>query len=130
MNELSQEESEPPLSTDLSSIEIHFETETKTEIQLFKKNDIPNSDFSIINPKTALFKENFFPQATEKQWNSWRWQIQNSYTNFKKLSECLDITNIDNFDFLTKSRKLPLRITPYYASLLYEKPTDYALTKS
>ena len=130
MNELSQEESEPPLSMDLSSIDIHLSTKAETKIQLFKKHDILTSDFSIINTKADEFRENFFPQATERQWNNWRWQIQNSYTNFKKLSEILDITNIDNFDFLTKSRKLPLRITPYYASLLYGKPTDYALTKS
>ncbi|MFH2091566.1 MAG: KamA family radical SAM protein [Pseudomonadota bacterium] len=129
MNELLQEDPDPPLSSDLSSIEVVLETETTT-IQLYKKNDSPHSDFNVITPQTALFKEKFFPKTSEKQWNSWRWQIQNSYTNFKKLSEFLDIRNIDNFDFLAKSRKLPLRITPYYASLLYEKPADYALIKS
>ncbi|MBU1340644.1 MAG: KamA family radical SAM protein [Proteobacteria bacterium] len=129
MNELLQEDPEPPLSSDLSSIEVVLET-TASQVQLFKKNDIPTSDFSVINPRADEFRTTFFPQATEKQWNSWRWQIQNSYASFKKLSEFLDIRNIDNFDFLIKSRKLPLRITPYYASLLYKKPSDYALIKS
>lgn len=129
MNEIAQQDVEPPLRQDLSSIEVVLETHT-AEKQLFGKTEIPNSDFNTINPQTALFKEKLFPQATDKQWNSWRWQIQNSYSSFKKLSELLDINNIEDFDFLFKSRKLPLRITPYYASLLYEKPKDYALKKT
>lgn len=129
MNERSQQEYEPPLGQELSSIEVVLGTNA-TEDELFRSTEIPNSDFKIINPKTAKFKEKIFPQATNKQWNSWRWQIQNSYTNFKKLSEILDVGSIDDVDFLLKSRKLPLRITPYYASLLYEKPVDYPLSKS
>jgi lysine 2,3-aminomutase len=129
MNEISPQDAEPPLGSDLASIEVALET-NPTDVQLLKKNDIPNTDFNIINPGAAEFKEKFFPQIADKQWNSWRWQIQNSYTNFNRLSEVLDLRNIESFDFLAKSRKLPLRITPYYASLLYGKPADYPLTRS
>lgn len=129
MNEIISQEYEPPLAEDLSSIEVVFGT-AHSEEKPFAKTEIPNSDFKIIGPNTQIFREKFFPEATDKQWNSWRWQIQNSYTNFKKLSEILDVSTIDDVDFLTKSRKLPLRITPYYASLLHGKPTDYPLTKS
>jgi lysine 2,3-aminomutase len=129
MNEISQQEYEPPLGHELSSIEVVLKTNT-TEDELFRSMEVPKSDFMIINPKTAKFKEEFFPQATNEQWNSWSWQIQNSYSNFKKLSEILDVGSIDDFDFLLKSKKLPLRITPYYASLLCGKPIDYPLSKS
>ncbi|MCF8297324.1 MAG: KamA family radical SAM protein [Saprospiraceae bacterium] len=129
MNDISQQDIEPPSGRDLSSIEVVLGTHT-AEGQLFNKTEITLSDFKVINLETAKFREKFFPNSTDKQWNSWRWQIQNSYSNFKKLSEILDISSIDDFDFLSKSRKLPLRITPYYASLLYGKPKDYALTKT
>ncbi len=129
MNEITQQEYEPPLGKELSSIEVVLGTNTPDD-ELFRKTEIPNSDFKIINPVTADFRKKFFPQASDKQWNSWRWQIQNSYSNFKKLSEILNTESIGDLDFLMKSRKLPLRITPYYASLLYGKPIDYPLSKS
>lgn len=129
MNDSFQPEYEPPLGQELSTIEVVLGT-TANEDELFRSTEIPTSDFKTISPETARFRETFFPQATDKQWNSWRWQIQNSYSNFRKLSEILDVSSIDDVDFLSKSRKLPLRITPYYASLLYEKPANYPLSKS
>jgi len=129
MDEHLEQDFAPPLIEELSLLETLFETSVIEE-KPFTKTEIPNSDFKIISDKTQIFREKHFPESTDKQWNSWRWQIQNSYTNFKKLSEILDVSNIDDVDFLTKSRKLPLRITPYYASLLYDKPIDFALSKS
>ncbi|NJN27333.1 MAG: KamA family radical SAM protein [Cyclobacteriaceae bacterium] len=129
MNELAQQDYEPPLGPDLSSIEVVLETATAGKA-LFGKTEIPNSDFNVISAQTAKFRAKYFPFATDKQWNSWRWQIQNSYTNFIKLSEILDVSTIDDLDFLAKSKKLPLRITPYYASLFHGKPISYAIAKS
>ena len=129
MNDSAQQDVEPPAHEDLSLVEVVLETTLAEEIP-FHNTEIPNSDFTTISPETAGFRHRFFPWATDKQWNSWRWQIQNSYTSFRKLAEILDIDSIGDFDFLLKSRKLPLRITPYYASLLYGKPGNYPLTKS
>ena len=120
---------EPPSGQELESIEVHFATSLLDEIP-FSKTEIPHSDFNTVNPQASLFRNRFFPQATDKQWNSWRWQIQNSYTSFRKLAEMLDLGKVEDADFLVKSRKLPLRITPYYASLLYGHPMDYPLVKS
>ena len=129
MNDNFDQEAEPPLPEDLSAIEVVFDT-SHTKEKPFSKTEIPHSDFKVISAETQRFREKYFPETTDKQWNSWRWQIQNSYTNFKKLSDILDVSSIDDVDFLSKSRKLPLRITPYYASLLSGKPIDYALSKS
>ena len=129
MNELLQQDYEPPLGPDLSSIEVVLETST-AEDSLFSKTEFPTSDFNVISPETEKFRAKYFPFITDKQWNSWRWQIQNSYANFRKLAEILDISSMDDLDFLNKSKKLPLRITPYYASLIYGKPISYALSKS
>ena len=129
MNENLELDLDPPAAQDLASVEVVLETANPGK-KLFGKTEIPLSDFKTIGPETLKFRSSFFPEATDRQWNSWRWQIQNSYTNFKKLSEVLDISSIDDVDFLSKSRKLPLRITPYYASLLSGKAITYALTKS
>jgi lysine 2,3-aminomutase len=129
MNEKLAQDYEPPLREELSSVEAVLGT-SHTDEKPFSKTEIPDSDFTVIGPETQIFREKYFPEATDKQWNSWRWQIQNSYTKFKNLSEILDVSSIDDLDFLSKSRKLPLRITPYYASLLYDKPINSPLSKS
>ncbi|QEN08337.1 KamA family radical SAM protein [Oceanispirochaeta crateris] len=124
-----QNDSDPP-----SAIEEHKEETipltTVAEEKPFVKSEIKTSDFNIISKETEDFRARFFPQASEKQWNSWRWQIQNSYTQFNKLSEVIDVKNIDDLAFLSKSRKLPLRITPYYASLLDKQGSDSPIAKT
>tara|TARA_R110001583_G_scaffold109032_1_gene257692 strand:+ start:5539 stop:6801 length:1263 start_codon:yes stop_codon:yes gene_type:complete len=130
MKEMFSQDKEPPLEQELSSTELILETAT-TAGKLFKDSEIVLSDFNIINPETAKFRLNHFPKASDLQWNNWKWQIQNSYTSFDELSEILDISNIaDDVDFISTSNKLPLRITPYYASLFDGKPTNYPLIKS
>ena len=129
MNDIPQQDVDPPSGQELSSIEVVLETTVSNDV-VFRQTKIPQSDFRTISPAAAHFRTKFFPETTDVQWNSWRWQIQNSYTNFKKLSEILDIQLDEDIEFLLRSRKLPLRITPYYAALLYGKPMDYALTKS
>ena len=129
MNDYSQQDTDPPSGRELSSIEVVLETAVSNDV-VFRKTKIPQSDFRTIGPVSMTFREKFFPEINDTQWNSWRWQIQNSYTNFRKLSDILDVSLDEDADFLLKSRKLPLRITPYYASLLYGKPLDYALTRS
>ncbi len=120
---------EPPVSAEECNAEI-LPLTTVSHEQPFKDSEIAVSDFNVISAATLKFKDKHFPQASDKQWNSWRWQIQNSYTQFNKLSEVIDVSTIDDLDFLSKSRKLPLRITPYYASLLNNSRNDYAIAKS
>ncbi|WP_372755021.1 KamA family radical SAM protein [Labilibaculum sp.] len=127
--DLSKSVDEPPLPEAEHNAEVIPLTTVSAE-HPFVNSKIPSSDFNVISEATGKFRTKFFPLATDKQWNSWRWQIQNSYTQFSKLSEVIDVSTIDDIEFLSKSRKLPLRITPYYASLLDNKDNDFAIAKS
>ncbi|HSW61363.1 MAG TPA: KamA family radical SAM protein [bacterium] len=91
----------------------------------------PLSSFSSRQCSTAsLFQREFFPESSQSDWTSWKWQIQNSITDSKKLSEIFTLTK-DEMDALNSSEvTLPFRITPYYASLLYGREGDYALRKT
>ncbi len=128
-DDLSLSAEEPPQEGGESSMEIIPLTTVSAE-KPFVNSKIPFSDFNVISERSVKFRTKYFPLATDKQWNSWRWQIQNSYTQFSKLAEVIDVSNIDDAEFLNKSRKLPLRITPYYASLLDNKSNNYAIAKS
>jgi hypothetical protein len=80
------------------------------------KNKRP--EFSTISPETKRFMRRHFPHVSDEQWNSWRWQIKNSYTSFSQLYEIVDFKRKVDDEDMKVHEKLPLRITPYYASLL------------
>lgn len=79
----------------------------------------------IISPRMAAFREHYFPQATEAEWNDWRWQIRHRIRDLRALSALLDLS-ADERDALSIDRgALPLSITPYYAGLMNrEHPSD------
>ncbi|MFA5153663.1 MAG: KamA family radical SAM protein [Clostridia bacterium] len=64
--------------------------------------------------KTKSFKSNYYPEVTQNQWNSWKWQIRNSITSYKDLQRIFGSSDYE----LSEDINLPLRITPYYASLI------------
>jgi len=130
MKELMPQESEPPLGVDLGTSELVLETNS-TNKKLFTEAELLNSDFEIIGAAASNFRDKYFPTVSDKKWSSWKWQIQNSYTNFDELSQILDTSSVsDDVDFISKSNKLPLRITPYYASHFEGKSNNYPLIKS
>jgi lysine 2,3-aminomutase len=75
-------------------------------------------EFSTISPNTKRFINKHFPSVSYEQWNSWRWQIKNSYTTFEQLNQIIDLKRLINEESIVENEKVPLRITPYYASLL------------
>lgn len=66
----------------------------------------------------AAFRSRFFPEATESDWNDWRWQLRHRITSIDELSRLIRLSE-DELRAITHNREaLPLSITPYYASLL------------
>ena len=64
------------------------------------------------------FRRTFFPDATTRDWNDWRWQLRHSIRGIDALARVLHLSD-DERGALQRSRNsLPNSITPYYASLL------------
>ena len=76
------------------------------------------------------FKARFFPGIDHKTWSNWKWQVRNSITDITKLSEMLELSKGEKKAFLSGSGSIPFRITPYYASILYGKGSNYSLRKT
>lgn len=51
------------------------------------------------------------------QWNSWQWQLSNSITSWPELGRLFTLSEAEMAS-MEKNKRLPLRITPYYASLI------------
>ena len=64
------------------------------------------------------FRHRFFPQATNREWNDWHWQIQNRIRRQDQLETMLTLSEAERGGFQLSLSRLPLAITPYYMSLL------------
>jgi lysine 2,3-aminomutase len=64
------------------------------------------------------FMNRHFPDATLSDWCDWRWQLRNSVKSFKRLKDFLNIDSGMVYPGLPEKHTLPVRITPYYLSLI------------
>lgn len=71
-----------------------------------------------INPRTRAFRRARFPDATDKDWNDWRWQLRHSMRGLDALETLLDLSEDERTALQRNRNSLPNSITPYYASLL------------
>lgn len=71
-----------------------------------------------ISDRSRNFLSKHFPWATEKDWSSWQWQVKNGLTNHEQLAKLLNLSDEEVKAIADPKSSLPLRITPYYASLL------------
>lgn len=101
---LREEHDEPPPSGDLKK--------KAKSIPLF---ELKHSGFSV-SESSLQFKNQYFPDASLAEWSDWKWQVRNSFTSFDQLEQILELS-ADEKGFKEQSLNLPIRITPYYASL-------------
>ena len=78
---------------------------------------------------TQAFIRKHFPGTSQENWNDWRWQIRNSFKSIKDLSTFLNLSP-DELAVSEQYTNLPVRITPYYASLLSRCNPDHPLRKT
>jgi len=87
-------------------------------------------DKSIISDRSLNFLQTYFPEATVKDWNNWHWQIKNSARSIEQLSRYIRLSENEVRPEAENSQTLPLRITPYYISLLDRDNQEQSLRKS
>lgn len=76
----------------------------------------PNTAFTV-STRSLEFLHRHFPGFGVNDWNNWQWQVRNSFTSLDQLNGFLGLSPEES-NSKTSDRNLPVRITPYYASLL------------
>jgi len=87
-------------------------------------------DKSVLSDRSLNFLQTYFPEATVKDWNNWHWQIKNSARSIEQLSRYIHLSENEVRPEAENSQTLPLRITPYYISLLDRDNPEQSLRKS
>lgn len=102
--------------------------------QLVKPNGQPlnGSGSGTISASTHSieFLQKFFPETSLNDWNNWRWQVRNSIRSVSELKTFLKLSNDELACDENDRVNLPIRITPYYLSLLSQSSPGQALRRS
>jgi len=80
--------------------------------------------------KSLQFLKKYYPEVKQSEWENWHWQIRNSIKSNSKLKEIIDLSESENQTDSYNKDSLPLRITPYYASLIDKTTVSYPLRRS
>ena len=84
----------------------------------------------IDNFQTQFFRKQWFPDATDTEWNDWLWQLRNRLCTFEQIAKIFQLSEEESYAFLNHKDKLPVAITPYYASLLDTTDSSHPLRKA
>ncbi|MEE4178382.1 MAG: KamA family radical SAM protein [Bacteroides sp.] len=85
---------------------------------------------TVISDRSLRFLRHFFPGTSLKDWSSWQWQVRNSFTSLTALSRIMNLGENEIKPRPGVNDSLPLRITPYYASLLDCSDPDQAIRRT
>ncbi|HET58112.1 MAG TPA: KamA family radical SAM protein, partial [Deltaproteobacteria bacterium] len=80
-----------------------------------KKQTVP--DF-FVSSLSAAFRKRYFPGVPEALWNDWHWQVRNGIRSCDELTRILHLSDDEKNALEPAKNRLPLLITPYYASLM------------
>lgn len=84
----------------------------------------PEEDAFVIPDRARAFRARVFPEATDAEWTDWKWQLRNRIKDLATLERLLAPTADEAQTVAELADRLPVGITPYYASLI--DPSDPA----
>jgi len=83
-----------------------------------------------VSQHSRHFLHTFFPKASEADWSNWHWQIRNSITSLEEIKRFVNLTHGEYSGIIRHTSGLPLRITPYYASLISQTDPAQAIRRA
>ena len=120
------DEFEPPGPCAVPGQIVHYEKNKKT-VPALKISRIQR--FRCTARASAFIKQ-FFPETTLAEWNDWRWQLCHRIRDIHSLSRILDLSQDEERAITGLRKKIPLAITPYFASLLEKDNSSQALRRT
>ncbi|MEI6433622.1 MAG: KamA family radical SAM protein [Bacteroidota bacterium] len=102
--------------------------ETTLLAEYFKTNI--DQEKPALSHRSLEFLKTFYPEASSRDWNNWQWQIKNSVRSIEQLSHFIKLSDNEVKPAGNNGQSLPIRISPYYLSLLDPDNPEQALRKS
>ena len=80
--------------------------------------------------QTRAFRKTFYPDVTDKEWNSWHWQARNRIRTLAQLEQVLVLADEEREALSQAKTMLPVSITPYYMSLVSRDDRNQPLRRT
>jgi lysine 2,3-aminomutase len=101
--------------------------EPGAKTMIFSQNEIPKQS---VSTRSSEFMHRYFPLTNIESWNDWKWQLRNSITNIDNLKKFIRLSDKEIIAINNLKGRLPLRITPYFASLIYDSDLSHPLRRN
>ncbi len=85
---------------------------------------------AVIGERAAAFRAKFAPEASDAEWNDWNWQLRSRIRDLAGLERAFELSESEREAVLQLGDRLPVGITPYYASLIDAKRAGVGLRKT
>jgi len=79
--------------------------------------DLGQGEFTI-GLRAQQFRQQFYPDLTDDQWNDWHWQLRNRIMDLAHLERLIHLSPDEREAIQRHRSTMPVSITPYYASLI------------
>jgi lysine 2,3-aminomutase len=83
-----------------------------------------------MDARCAGFRNRFFPDTPDADWQNWRWQLRHRFRTESELRRVLSLSESEALALGSVSGALPMAITPYYASLLDPTNSEQPLRRT
>jgi lysine 2,3-aminomutase len=130
---LSTEDFEPPstigaLGVMPAKTESHPSKKDKPKVvQIQRVSSVPRFR---VGPRASSFRKRFYPNISSTEWNDWQWQLRNRITEIQALSRMFNLSQDEQAALNRATRRFPVSITPYYASLLDREDPSHPLRRA
>jgi len=94
---------------------------------IFSQNVTPNQ---LVSNRSSEFKNRYFPLTTTESWNDWKWQLRNAFTSIDDLKKIMKLSEKEIMALNNLRSRLPLRITPYFTSMIYNTKPSHPLRRN
>lgn len=105
-------------------------TENSSDYYRITEKENKQKNISRDNVKTQFFRKQWFSDVSDADWNDWHWQVRNCFCTFEQIEKTFQLSEEESYAFLNHRDKLPVAITPYYASLLDTIDSNHPLRKT
>ncbi len=101
--------------------------EPGAKTMIFSQTETRNQ---LVSNRSAEFIHRFFPLTTIDSWNDWKWQMRNALTSIDELKKIMRLSEKEIMAINNLKGRLPMRITPYFASLIYDTAYSHPLRRN
>lgn len=110
--------SEPPGASSTASASLPVLGSLPTAPISTQRPPIAAIPSELLPSRAERFRAEFYPEATDKEWNDWHWQLRHRLRTADDLERILTLSPDESEALAKLGRHMPSAMTPYYAALM------------